>query len=218
MEITVPWEPIKALAHLAADSDIRKYLTGVWIDSSGPYRIVVASNGGMLGVYKTDEPSTDVPAVFIPLHIVKACKGFSRGVTIKVDADRRASIEWLGTRHYWQDDGFAIMDWRRALPRTRPSGVSQQFNAERIGAFVKVHKALGLKWREGAVRIAHDGGRPAKEYAPARVTLPDVPQFAGALMPVNWDDAGNPWTEPIADWVHERHGVTAPADSALDLV
>jgi len=198
MEITIPWAPIKALAHLAGEGDIRPWVNGVWIDSAGPTRIVVATNGTVLGVFRTEEPSTNVPPVLVPLHIIKACKTFAADASIQIDDIGRASIGCLGTKRYWQNEKLAMPDFRRVIPCTPCEGPTQQFDAHQLAVFLKVRKALGKKDMPAGVRIAHAGARTC-----ALVTLYDTPEFVGAIAPLNPDAKGvAPLATTAPAWVH----------------
>lgn len=221
MEFTIPWAPIKALSHLAAESDIRRWLQGVWIDSSGPRRVIVASDGRALGAYRTEEPSTNVPPLFIPLRVIKLLKALTGlSVTIRQRGDD-LEIAGLGDRCSFSRGDEKMVDWRRVFPKAPPSGISQQFDPELVARFAKVRKGLARKGAEEkgpVVRIAHDGGRPG--YAPALVTLAGVDAFAGALMSAPWDAKGTPWTTTTPDWVTQLDTAPAPApaDDCADLV
>lgn len=179
MEIATPWAPIKALAHLAGDGDIRPWVNGVWIDSSASELRVVATNGAVMGVYRTEEPSTEAPALLIPTHIIKAAKDAGAFVTLRVDAGNLASLQGMGLQLSWQNKGLALPDWRRCFPR-QTTGTAQQFDPELIGRFPKVLKALGHKRTASSVRIAHNHG--ARGPDAALVTLAGVPHFTGLIQ------------------------------------
>jgi hypothetical protein len=74
MEITIPWTPVRAILNLAGKTDIRDWVNGVWIDQRGPYMVVWATTGFAMGAVQIEEPSTEVPDVFLPRHILEACK------------------------------------------------------------------------------------------------------------------------------------------------
>lgn len=214
----MPWAPIKALAHLAADEGLRKWTQEVWLDFAGPHVIVWATNGAQLGAYLTEEPSIDHKAVSIPKHTIKAVKGFGPTVTLCVE-EGRCSVQSLGTVHYWQDAGYATIEWRRVLPK-QVTGIAQQFDATLLAAFLKVRKALGKK-DAPSVRISHNGGEH-KGPAGALVTLLDVPEFVGVLMPIPLDAKGSVFKAEAPEWGFQRgrapaEPVDEPADAA-DLV
>lgn len=220
IEISLPWTPIKALAHLAGVADIRKHLCGVWIDSSADKRIVVATDGTVLGAYITEEPSTDIPPLFIPGHIIKAARSFFVGVTFRKDATGHCMLACAGTHHYWQDEDWKMVDWRRPLPRAC-TGVAQQFNPTLIGRFEAVRKALGGtapkngKPETIGVRVTHNG-RESTDPAPggALVTLRDVPQFVGVMSAARMGQSADPLlglpTDP-PNWTRPRGSSPAPA-------
>lgn len=214
MELTFPWAPVKALANLASEADIRKWCMGVWIDTSAPTLRVMATNGAALGVYLTEEPSTNVPPVFLPLHIVKACKGFGPTATVRIDDTSHALIECMGTRHSWQDEKFVLVDYRRVFPK-HCTGNAQQFDIAQAALFLKVHKALGEKASINAVRITHNSGAQGPEGAVVR--LAGVPQFLGALAPLReTKDTGVLAPLDVPTWMFDR--ASATADAVCDLV
>lgn len=218
-ELTIPWTPVKALLHLAAKDDIRKWCNGVWVDRRGPRLIVWATTGTILGVYRTGEPSTDGPDVFLPRHILDVCKSFIASATVKREDDGRMSISCMGTTHYWQDEAFVPIDWRRVMPAGHADGCERQVNTEYLAQFIKVHKALGeAKSLVGQVLVAHRTA-PEKSADGLLVSLPDVPDFVGVIMPVN-DKALHVanMRRVVPDWVTERGRVPAEETSGADLV
>lgn len=210
VELTFPWAPVKALAHLANAEDIRPWTRGVWLDSSAPALHVVATNGTVLGVYLTEDGSTHMPPVFIPLHIIKACKGFGPTALVRIDDTGHAMLDSFGTRHYWQDEKLVLVDYRRAFPQGACTGNVQQFNTDELQRFAKVRTALGAKASVSPVRISHNA-RPKEGIDAALVTLADVPRFAGVVMSLREkpDQVLAPTNAP--GWVFER------ADTACDL-
>jgi len=221
MEITLPWAPIQALSHLAADNDLRKGIEGVWIDFGGPNVIVWATTGVQLGAYRTEEPSIDHGPVFVPKHIVKGAKGFGPQVTLRMDENKRCALECLGATHYWQDAGYTTLEWRRVLPK-QCTGVTQQFDVSLLPAFLKARKALGKKDAPSAVRITHNGGAQDGPEG-ALVTLLGVPEFVGVLMPLRFGDNGSASKEAAPEWAFLRGRAPAqsadePCDAAEDLV
>lgn len=215
MDLTFPWAPVKALANLASEADVRKWCMGVWIDTSASTLHVMATNGAVLGVYCAEEPSANVPPVFLPLHIVKACKGFGPSATVRIDDTGHALIECMGTRHYWQDEKFAMVDYRRVFPK-QCTGTAQQFDASMVALFLKVRKALGKKDIISAVRIAHNGG--ARGPDGALVHLEGVSRFAGVVMSLREHKDGTPLAAPETPaWVFER-GTEPAAEDTCDLV
>lgn len=197
MELTIPWTPVKALLNLAGKADIRKWVNGVWIDQQGPHMLVWATNGTSLGVLRTEEPSTDTGDVFLPRHILEVCKSFTVQATVKKHDDGRRSISCMGTTHYWQDEGFTPIEWRRVIPVGHLDGQQRQVNVDLLPPFSKVREVLrGRKNGDGPDGIL--------------VELDDVPTFVGVVMPLRPD------VLPVAnmrrsapDWVRERGRVQA---------
>jgi hypothetical protein len=199
MELTIPWTPVKALLHLAGKDDIREQVNGVWIDQRGPRVIVWATAGFTLGAFQTEEPSTNVPDVFLPRHIVEACRGFAVQATVKREDDGRMSISCMGTTHYWQCKNPVTLDWRRVIPSGDFDGIARQFDVTLVAAFEKVRKALG----GDAVRIAHRTA-PKASADGLLVSFFGNPEFIGVLMPIRDDHATVAGMRKAApDWVRE---------------
>ena len=217
-EPSIPWTPVKALLNLAGKADIREQVNGVWIDRRGPHLIVWATTGKVLGAYRTEEPSTDGPDVFLPRHIVEAgSRDFAAMATIKRENDGRMSISCQGTTHYWQDKRLVPADWRRAVP-ARCTGIAQQFDARLLGSFLKARKALGHKDRDSAVRIGHNGGLEGAPRDSALIELWDVPEFIGALGTMRVDETGSVYLVSQPDWVREIGRVPVEETAGADLV
>lgn len=224
MEISLPWNPIKALAVLVNDTDIRPWTRGVWLNFEGPHVVVWSTDGAHLGAFRTEEPSILTNSLMVPLHIIKAAsKAFGVGATIKRDEDGRCSIESFGTRHYWQDEKLVPPDWRRVLPADRPTGVAQQFNPALLADFIKLRELLltpaakkdeRKKPAVAPVRVSHNGGPTTAKYAPGLVELMGVPDFIGAVMPISLDKEGGVYTGAVPDWVRETGTPTPPAAQA----
>ena len=203
MELTFPWAPVKALANLAGETDIRQWVNGVWLDSSAPTVHVVAANGAMLGVYRTEEPSTNAAPVFIPLSTIKVCKGFGPTAVVSIDDTGRAAVSCAGSQHFWQDEKHPCFDHRRVIPRSC-TGQAQQFNAEFWASFIKVRRDLGLRHVFDAVQVRHNGGATTGPEG-ALVLLAGVPQFVGTVMSIREPKNAPPPLQAPA-WVFERTG------------
>lgn len=220
MEITIPWTPVKALLHLAGKADIRKWVNGVWIDRQGPTLVVWATTGFTLGAIRTEEPSTEGPTVFLPRHIVEACKGFDVQATVARADDGLMRISCLGSSHNWQDENFIPVDWRRVVPGGHCDGKVRQFNVEFLPPFVKVREALkGKAKQEAPLMIAHRSA-PKTGVDGLLVQLVDVPEFVGVIMPLNDQALAVASMRTVApDWVrlHPRTE-PAPADVGAELV
>lgn len=186
MEITIPWTPVKALLHLAGKTDIREWANGVWIDRRGSHLVVWATTGFVLGAVLTEEPSTEGPDLFLPRHILEACKSFDVQATVRREEDGHTSISCMGTTHYWQDKNFTPVDWRRVVPTGHADGKLRQFNVEFLPPFVKTGDVLrGRKLRDEApVLLAHRSA-PKTGADGLLVQLVDVPNFVGVVMPLN---------------------------------
>lgn len=209
MQITFPFDPVRALLHLAGKTDICKHINGVWLDFQGPTIIVWATNGVVAGAYRTEEPSVDASPVFLPREVVESLARGPRirgvSATVTIDGDQRA-VELLGQSTRWTDAGHTPVDWRvpMAMPRST-SGEAAQFNLSQLLLFIKCREVLrGGKTDAtmAGVFVSHNGS------SAARVTLANVVEFIGAAMPIGrWESAGPagdlpPWvlaTRPAAE-------------------
>lgn len=220
MEITIPWNPVKAMLHLAGKTDIRAWCNGVWVDQSSPYRTLVATDGLKLGILRTEEPSTDTGDWFLPGSVLASCKGFAGSAVVKRDG-AYLGISCMGTTQHWQEkEAYRIVDWRRVFPRGESDGVARQFNPELLAPFVKVRETLrgkpGSKDIPGGVLLAHRS--PAKDGPdPIVVQLLDVPEFVGVISPLGTVPVEAALRRTVPEWVWDRTGATAPAAETCDL-
>ena len=205
--ITIPWAPVKALLNLAGKADIRPYVNGVWIDRAGPELVIWATTGTVLGAWRTDEPSTNGPPVFLPREAVENGK-FTGLVVIAGEPGGRMKLGGIGDPQEWNDPGHTPPAWRNAVPRDRADGTPRQFDLEKALQFEKVRKALKL----GAVRIAHTSEPKRGESRPdaLHVSFKDCPDFVGVLAPIGGAPVDGMRT-CAPDWVH------APATVGADL-
>lgn len=204
--ITVPWAPVKALLNLAGKEDIRKWLNGVWIDRQGPYLVVWASTGIVLGAYQTTEPSTEGPDILLPRNVIEAAKGIGPAAIVIRDGENMR-IDSLGASQSWKDENYKKIDWRRVLPDGRADNVARQFDIALAHPFDKVRKALG----GDAVRIAHST-EPKQGTDGLLVSFYGNPAFVGVVMPIRSEHATVVDMMIAApDWVRERFGETAEA-------
>lgn len=159
-----------------------------------------------------EEPSTEGPSLFLPRHILEACKGFDVLATVTRADDGRMSISCMGSTHVWQDVNFIPVDWRRVVPTGHCDGKLRQFNVEFLPAFVKVREALkGKSKNEAPLLIAHRSAGTGV-YG-LLVELVDVPEFVGVIMPLNDKALAVVNLRTVApDWVHLHPRVEAPAD------
>lgn len=168
--ILLPKNSLKAMALLASKQDIRYYLNGVLVESTGAYTRLVATDGHLLGVFQISETAHDGNAfsIIIPNEII-------------AKLDKKDNFLSTNEHGNWSIDGISFTpvegkfpDYMRVLPAKPASGESAQFNPELITRFAKCSKLLnGRPWPV----IAHNGESSA---------LVDIglDRFIGVVMPM----------------------------------
>lgn len=151
--ILLPKNSLKAMAILASKQDIRYYLNGVLVESTGAYTRLVATDGHLLGVFQISETAHEDKSfsIIIPNEIIA-----------KLDKQDNFLSCVDGK---WNIDGISFTpvegkypDYMRVLPVKPASGETAQFNPELINRFAKCSKLLnGTKYPV----IAHNGGSSA---------------------------------------------------------
>lgn len=196
---SVEADTIKALLLIAAKGDVRFYLNGIAVDSTGTHPVLVATDGHrLLAVRVSDgELIQRGETVIIPralLDGIKAPKtGSNAGRRLVFDI-RGADITITGavTVTGKAEDG-AYPDWRRIVPR-ETSGHVAGFNPEYLFEFGKARKLLGVSGGYMACPIAHNGEAaalidcgedaigvcmPMRDAVPAGTIAPHAVAFIG---------------------------------------
>jgi len=168
--ILLPKDSLKAMAVLASKQDIRYYLNGVLVESTGAYTRMVATDGHLLGIFQISETAHEGKAfsIIIPNEII-------------AKLDKKDNFLSTNEHGNWSIDGIAFTpvdgkfpDYMRVLPLNPTSGEASQFNPELITRFVKCSKLLnGSK----LPTIAHNGG------SSAFVDI-GIDRFVGIVMPM----------------------------------
>lgn len=168
--ILLPKDSLKAMAVLASKQDIRYYLNGVLVESTGAYTRLVATDGHLLGIYQISETAHEGKAfsIIIPNEII-------------AKLDKKDNFLSTNESGNWSIDGISFNpvdgkfpDYMRVLPTKPATGESAQFNPELISRFVKCSKLLnGSK----LPTIAHNGG------SSAFIDI-GIDRFVGIVMPM----------------------------------
>jgi DNA polymerase-3 subunit beta len=167
--ILIPKNSLKAMSLLASKQDIRYYLNGVLVESTGAHTRLVATDGHLLGLYQIKETAHEDKAfsIIIPNEIIAKLDKVDNFLSC-VDGK-------------WNIDGISFTpiegkfpEYMRVFPTKPASGESAQFNHEFITRFAKCSKLLnGTKYPV----IAHNGG------SSALVDL-GLDNFVGVVMPM----------------------------------
>lgn len=198
-----PMDTLRALLTVAGERDVRFYLNGVCLDTTGPEPVMVATDGCRMLVVRVPLVSTLPRGCYvIPralLETVKPVKG-GRGegwlpVTLTVyaatDTDTaRAELAGASTASAPLVDG-RFPDWRRVVP-SNLTGIASQFNTDYLADFGTVARLLaGAKRSDGGCfpTFAHAGdiGGRKGDHGAALVTFPRSPDAFGVLMPMRTD-------------------------------
>jgi len=207
-------ELLRAMAHLAAQRDVRYYMQGVQVYAT-PEVILGATDGSVVGVLRTHQLASCCFEIRVPNDILKQMAK-ARGIAVLGSDDGAAWVLKVGALSLaWKAEQERYPELHRALP-ARVSGEACKFDARLLGLFLKVANDLGqVKDKAHAVLLGQNGQNPAL------VSMPDVPDFIGALAPLR-NEAPHPAPAMIApQWAKEPPAIPAnwrAAAETCDLV
>lgn len=200
-----PMDTLRALLTVAGERDVRFYLNGVCLDTTGPAPVFVATDGARMLVVRAEPLVSTLPpgCYVIPRAMLEAVKPvkLSRGqsnapVTLTVLAPvagtdtGRAELVGATTASAPLVDG-RFPDWRCVVP-SNLTGIASQFNTDYLADFGTVARLLaGAKRSDGGCfpTFAHAGdiGGRKGDHGAALVTFPRSPDAFGVLMPMRTD-------------------------------
>lgn len=200
-----PMDTLRALLTVAGERDVRFYLNGVCLDTTGPAPVFVATDGARMLVVRAEPLVSTLPpgCYVIPRAMLEAVKPVKLGrgqgdapVTLTVLAPvagtdtGRAELVGATTASAPLVDG-RFPDWRRVVP-SNLTGIASQFNTDYLADFGTVARLLaGAKRSDGGCfpTFAHAGdiGGRKGDHGAALVTFPRSPDAFGVLMPMRTD-------------------------------
>lgn len=197
-----PMDTLRALLTHAGERDVRFYLNGVCLDTTGPAPVFVATDGARMLVVRAEPLVSTLPpgCYVIPRAMLEAVKPvkLSRGqsnapVTLTVlapvaGADTgRAELVGATTASAPLVDG-RFPDWRRVVP-SKLTGKPCQYNTDYLADFGTVARLLVSAKRGEMVfpTFAHNGESGGSRMDAALVTFPRSPDAFGVLMPMRTD-------------------------------
>lgn len=195
-------EHIRALAHLAAQEDVRYYLNGVQLVAA-PEVLLVATTGFAIGCLRTQQLASAQFEVLIPNATVKAMGKVKGPVVIGSDDGQSWTLKAGALSLGWKTENGVFPDFRRAIPATT-TGEPAQFDARQVALFWKTAKELSAD-RVGvhSVLLGQNG------QGIALVSLPSAPDFIGALSPLSDGDKFPKALRSAPSWVKDAPYVPA---------
>lgn len=188
IKLTVPCRPLLALRELAGKKDVRFYINGVCVELDGAGGgVMVATNGHVIGAYRLDGKTCDVPPVkarfIIPRTILDGLKPSPLHFALTAT---REGERWMltldggtGRVSDLAIEGEFPQQWRANIPHA-VSGEAAQFTTAALGMFQKASAALhGGRFKP--LTIGHNGPTSA-----ALVDLGDA-DFCGVMMPARYE-------------------------------
>lgn len=179
---------LKSVAIVASTEETRYYLNGVNLVHTPSGCIMVATDGHRMALVKQDwtdiVPNAEFKPTIVPLAFIKKIK-LVRGIDLAnctIGEDGSILIKYAGETMGTQAVDGTFPDWRRIVPKTAPSNIPAQFNADYVSDFWAAGKLLSNdKSAQGPV-ISHDDGNPAlvNWYYGERSGLEAV----GVIMPI----------------------------------
>lgn len=209
--ITIDRKALKAVSYMMAKKDVRYYLNGVYVEYSPLETRLIATNGHMLAVHRSDAENEGSGSFIIPDSTVASMlrwKGVSKHnatpITITVDNGAHTASFHGESIVFTPIDG-KFPDWRRVIPTGPFNGIASQLNARYVYAMHRAGDALyDDPKRLSRVSITHNGAVPdekdasgevlRKGHGPtaALVSVNGDPDFIGVIMPM----VGEPLNAP----------------------
>lgn len=197
-----PMDTLRALLTVAGERDVRFYLNGVCLDTTGPAPVFVATDGARMLVVRAEPLVSTLPpgCYVIPRAMLEAVKPVKLGrgqgdapVTLTVEAalpgadTGRAELVGATTATAPLVDG-RFPDWRRVVP-SKLTGKPCQYNTDYLAEFGTVARLLVSAKRGEMVfpTFAHNGESGGRRMDAALVTFPRSPDAFGVLMPMRAD-------------------------------
>lgn len=184
MKFFISRKYLKALEITAAQQDIRDYLISVHFIATRKATYAVSTDGHRLGVVNlvmdNEFLDCDRLELTVPLNAIKAIKNQAKRADDLIVIEKTGE-HWLVSDHILNiSSGFRPIEARypdvhRVIPK-ETSGEVAQFNAEYIGDFAKVSKALYLKYPHPI--ISHNGN------SPSIVEFEGEHSYFGLIMPI----------------------------------
>jgi len=177
MQVDIRSEHLRALTHLAAKTDVRKSINGVWIEASRN-TLLVAMSGPGLGVIDTGAEASERFDVLVPHNILDRLKKVKGTITFSSPDGKTWTATHVSEAVIWTaEDGLRLLDFRRALPRTA-SGVAAHLDIGLLGPFVKAAKDLTQSRNPSACVLIGQNGNDV-----SLIHIAGAPKFIGCLMP-----------------------------------
>ena len=195
-----PMDTLRALLTHAGERDVRFYLNGVCLDTTGPEPVMVATDGCRMLVVRVPLVSTLPRGCYvIPRALLETVKPVKRQrgtgflpVTLRVyaatDTDTaRAELIGASVASAPLVDG-RFPDWRRVVP-SKLTGKPAQYNGDYLADLTTAARLLaGAKRTDTACFpvIAHNGDSTDRMGA-ALVSFPSTPDAFAVLVPMRTD-------------------------------
>ena len=199
--ITIDKKALKAMSFLAAKDDVRYYLNGIYVEYGPMETRLVATNGHVLGIHRSDaKGENDESAIgnlIIPNEAVKSMCAWKTDkhihtITLKPlnEGATEFRADYCGNNIVFSPTDGKYPHYRKVFPQ-KVSGKTAQFDAQYLYALSKTAETLlDKKHKKAYMHIGHngDGG--------ALVELCGVENFIGVIMPICADDEVIPVSAP----------------------
>lgn len=158
---------LKSVAITASTEETRYYLNGVNLVHTPSGCIMVATDGHRMMIVKQDwtdiVPNAEFKPTIVPLAFIKKIK-LVRGIDLAdcaIGEEGAILIKYAGETMGTQAVDGTFPDWRRIVPKTAPSNIPAQFNADYVADFWAAGKLLSNDKSAHGPVISHDDGNPA---------------------------------------------------------
>jgi hypothetical protein len=130
--ITFPTKCFRAVYRAMADKDIRYYLCGVYLEHNGQETRLTATDGHRLhSVRHFRAEKTPAVSFIIPADMVKAIIKIKKMEEVSLsydDENKTIAFEWLSNTVTMKEVDNRFPDYRRILPKDKPSKEQSYFN------------------------------------------------------------------------------------------
>lgn len=177
-------EHLRALSHLAPTKDVRFYLNGVQVFAA-PEVTLAATDGSRIGVLRTGQLASAQFEIRIPIDTIKQLGKFTGVVVLASEDGQDWTLKAGALSLGWKAEDERYPQVWRAIPST-VSGEAGLFDLNLLPSFSKAAKDLGAGSGARAVLLGQNGA------GTALVSMPECPEFVGALAPLRKGMPGNP--------------------------
>ncbi len=211
--ITLCAKSIRAMLHCATKHDIRWYINGVTVDTVNGKAVLLATNRHILASLMTEATfSGTAERIFIPHAAVARIPATASSVTItqrtdqvtlRIDGDERITRESFKRTEKSPVNLISMLTRQQPKRAAPPATVNAAYITTMMKTVIDLQRARGFGRMPPAAQLKAQGGEDA-----LLVTSPLIPEFAGLIMPLRFDETDLP------KWIGAYAAEAAQAEKA----